>query len=104
MALYSARSAIAANETFVGRVREGIFESAIQIINEDPGTANHEARIRLARMVITAPDEWARRFAVGVTTNPNTGTGTSDPATDDADGDSALAFVIASIWDAYAGD
>ena len=63
------------------------------------GTTNHAARRELAAKVLAAPNGWAEVFAVGVATNPNIGTGTSDPVDDDG----ALGFVVASIWDAYTG-
>lgn len=103
MTLYSAKALVAADPAFVARVEIATMEAAVAISNEAPGTANHANRVQLALVVIRNPSETSRRFATGVATNPNVGTGVSDPSVDSADGDSALAFVIASIWDAFAG-
>lgn len=72
-------------------------EVAIDVASEAVETTNHTERRKLASLVLAAPNGWAEVFSVGVTTNPNTGTGVSDPKEDDG----ALKFVISSIWNAY---
>lgn len=94
---YSTAAQVAEDPTFVRRVRQAMCQAAISISAEDPGTTNHAARRALAARVLAAPNGWAEVFAVGVATNPNIGTGNSDPVEDDG----ALGFVVASIWDAY---
>ena len=96
---YQTDATVAEDVTFVRCVRQAVVEAAINISSEDPGTTNHAARRELAAKVLAAPNGWAEVFAVGVATNPNIGTGTSDPVDDDG----ALGFVVASIWDAYTG-
>lgn len=103
MATLAERAEISNDGIFINRVKVAMLEAAIAIVNEDPQTASHAERATLALQTINSPDEWARRMAVAVVTNPNTGSGSSDPAVDDADGDSALQFVVASIWNAVAG-
>lgn len=102
MATYSERYAIAGNNIFVGRVRQAVLEAAVSIYNEDPDAPNHAIRAALAAKVIAYPEEWARRFGGGVANNGNVGSGTSDPSQDSSDGDSALGFVVSSLWDSFA--
>jgi hypothetical protein len=102
MATYSERSEVAAHPVFINRVKQAALEAAVNIHNESDQTPDHDKRIRLAALVVAYPDEWARRLAVGVANNGNIGSGVSDPSSDTTDGDGALAFVVASIWDAYA--
>lgn len=103
MATLAERSDIATQPTFIRRVRQAVWQAAADVASEDPGTANHTARVALAKAVTTYPTEWAKNFAFGVANNSNVGTGSSDPADDSADGDGALQFVVNSLWDAVAG-
>lgn len=94
---------IAENDTFIRRVRQAAVRAAANVQAEAPEAKNHEARSRFALAVLTLPNDWARTIAVGVANNPNVGSGVSDPSVDSRDGDSALEFVVASLWDAYSG-
>ena len=103
MATLTERADVAVNPAFIRRVRQAVIKAAADIAAEDPSTANHAARVALAKVVTTYPTEWAKNFAFGVANNTNVGTGSSDPADDSADGDGALQFVVNSLWDAYSG-
>lgn len=102
MATYSQRSEVATNPVFISRVKQAALETAVNVYKEGEGVADHYKRARLAALVTAYPDEWAHRLAIGVANNANVGSGTSDPSQDSPAGDGALAFVVASIWDAYA--
>lgn len=102
MATYSQRSEVANDPVFINRVKQAALEAAVNIYSEDEETEGHDRRSRLAALVTAYPDEWARRLAVAVANNSNVGTESSDPSMDSPTGDGALAYVIASIWDAYA--
>lgn len=99
MATLTEQAAIAEDPTFVRRVRQAMVKAAVAVAAEDDQTANHTDRVALASAVLALPNEWARNFAIGVATNPNVGTGSSDPAEDDG----ALEYVVNSMWDAFAG-
>lgn len=100
MTTYAARNDLAEDKTVLERVRMAIVEAALNVAaetpNADPDLA--AARKTLAAKVLRAPSAWAAVFVYGVVSNPNAGTGTSDPTTDDG----ALGYVVASTWDAYA--
>ena len=102
MATFAQRASYLDDATFIARTQVAITEAAVAVANEDPTAANHLERRKLAKLVLLQPEDWAHRFAASVANNANVGTGSSDPAADTAEGDGALAFVVASLWDAYA--
>lgn len=102
MATYSARSAIAADKTFVSRVKQAALEAAVAVQNESDTVADHDQRARLAALVVAYPDEWARRIAAGVSNSATIGTGQSDPSQDSVAGDTALAAAVGALWGPYA--
>lgn len=99
MATLAEAAQYAEDPAFVRRVRQAMTKAAANVASESDQTANHTDRVALAKAVLALPNEWAANFAVAVANNPNVGTGTSDPLTDD----SALEFVVNSLWDAFSG-
>jgi hypothetical protein len=95
------RAAVADSPTFQARVRQALINEALAITAEDPTTANHAERYTYARQVIDSPYAMAQRMAPGIAQNPNIGTGSSDPSVDSADGDSAMQYVVNTIFDSY---
>lgn len=99
MALYSDRSELSFDPTFVGRCRNAATKYAMyRVPNDDGSDAWH-----LARNVLNNPDHWARQFALAVSSEPETlGGGTDDPAVDSTDGDAAMQYAIEQrVWPAY---
>lgn len=103
MTTFADTAKIAEDPTFIRRVRQAAVRAAANVQSEPPETPGHEARSKFALAVLTLPNDWARTIAVGVANNPNVGGGVSDPSGDSKEGDSALEFVVASLWDAYSG-
>lgn len=99
MATLAAAAAYAEDPAFVRRVRQAMTKAAAAVAAESDQTANHADRVALARAVLALPNAWAANFAIAVANNGNVGTGSSDPLTDD----SALEFVVNSLWDAFSG-
>ncbi len=99
MATLAEAAQYAEDPAFIRRVRQAMTKAAANVASESDQTANHADRAALAATVLALPNEWARNFAVAVANNPNVGTGTSDPLTDDG----ALEFVTNSLWDAFSG-
>lgn len=100
MTTYEQRYALAIDPVVQARVQLAIVEAAVAISAEaQAGDAElHEARQALAGKVLKAPSVWASLMVYGVVSNPNAGTGSSDPMLEDG----VLAFVVSSIWNAYA--
>lgn len=84
---------------FVDRVAQAMVKTALAVLAEEEGVAGHEQRCQYAVRVLASPTSNAQHMARGVVTNPNAGTGASDPLNDDG----ALEFVISSMWSGYAG-
>lgn len=97
MSTLAERAGIAEDVEFIRRVRTAMVTAAVAVQAESDATPDHDKRAELAAAVLEFPNEWAKNFAIGVATNPNTGTGTSDPAEDDG----ACEFVVNSMWDAF---
>ncbi len=78
----------------------GVVKAAVNVINEDEETENHEPRVNLARRVLMEPELHARRFQWAVPTNA---TVLAKWAADDIEGALGdLQFVVNSLWDAFA--
>lgn len=82
---------------FIGRVTIAVIGAAIDIINEDPGTKNHDVRAKLANTVLASPEGWGARFALLVMSNAAIAAVGTEATENDID------YVIATIWDAVAG-
>lgn len=83
------------------RVKIGLIIAAVNVAAEAEGPDAELSRRRkaLASHVLKAPSAWTTVMVFGVLTNGNVGVGGSDdPLVDDG----TLAYVISSIWDAYA--
>lgn len=99
MATLAEAAQYAEDPAFIRRVRQAMCKAAANVAAESDQTANHTDRVALAKAVLALPNEWAQNFAYAVANNGNVGTGSSDPLTDD----SALEFVVNSLWDGFAG-
>lgn len=97
------KASVADDPAFRRRVRQAATTAALNVASEDPNTANHEKRKAFATAVLTLPNQWAQIIAVGIANNGNVGSGVSDPSVDSTDGDSALEYVMSTVWDAYSG-
>jgi len=91
---YATNYATSVDPAFTSRVFMAIRECGRDIINEDPGTANHANRILLAKIVVAHTADWVETFSarfaeLGLTT-----------ASSDAD----LKTMGASVWDATVGE
>jgi len=87
---YATTYATSIDAAFTSRVFMAIRECGRDIINEDPGTANHANRILLAKIVVTHTSDWVNVFAarlaeLGLTT---------------ASSDAELKTAGSSVWDA----
>jgi len=87
---YATDYATSVDPAFTSRVYMAIRECGRDIINEDPGTANHANRILLAKLVVAHTADWVATFAarlaeLGLTT---------------ASTDAELKTAGASVWDA----
>lgn len=91
----------AQQDTILIRLSQCLVDVSIDVIAEDPATPSHDERKRMANVFLINPESGllVKNFARGVMTNANAGTGVDDPMIDD----DALKFVVASLWNAYAG-
>jgi hypothetical protein len=88
----------ASDPSFYGRVSFIALKVAQQVAAEDPGAANHDARLAYANRVLQGNDN-AILLAQHVATNSTiSGKLESDGPTGPPDGD--IEFVLATIWDA----
>lgn len=93
--LYSAQATLAADLTFIDRVKIAAVQYAINDVSvESSQTANHDARIALALKVVQSPDAWAKLLAVGVVADLTFSGSTSD---------AAIFSRVGFIWNTYAG-
>jgi hypothetical protein len=97
--LRSARE-LSINAAFIDRVAVAAVEAAINVTAESTKTANHANRASLARKVLMSPRRWGELMAVAVAVN---GTINQKYATGEEIPDGDISFVVASLWDAYAG-
>ena len=81
------------------RVAQAAIKLALDIMAEVQSTPGHDNRSQFAEAVLRSPETYGALMLRGVVTNPNCGTGVSDPLEDDG----ALEFVVSSLWNAYAG-
>lgn len=78
-----------------------ITAAAVQIMAEDPATANHQGRIQLATRVLNGPDGAVESFLWAVSSNATVVDKWMTNQLDSAIGD--FAFVVSSVWNAVAG-
>jgi hypothetical protein len=97
--LRSARE-LSLNSAFIDRVAVAAVEAAINVTSESTRTANHASRASLARKVLMSPRRWGELMAVAVAVNT---TINQKYATGEAVPDGDISFVVASLWDSYAG-
>lgn len=83
---------------FQGRCKYFFQKAAIAVMSEDPGTANHDDRVRFAAKVITGGISQTE-LAIAVATN-STIAATIDSAGTPSDND--LEFTVNSMFDAFA--
>ena len=94
----------ASDATFAGRVMMIMFKVAQNVASEDPGTANHEARVNYSERIFRGEEQPQLVSAHVISSNPSISASIeSDPAAKGSnvpDGD--IEFALASIWDARA--
>ena len=96
---YQAQDQAAREADNIARTAQALAEAAVAVMAEATSTAGHTERAHYAQRVLRDPLREAKQAVRAVVTNPNAGTGTDDPLTDD----SALLFVVSSLWNALAG-
>lgn len=85
------------DKVFRGRVSIALFHAALQILEEDPETVNHAARVQVASSVRSNPEGAVQWFILYVATNPNIAS--MGPVSSN---DSDISWVISSVWDLVA--
>jgi hypothetical protein len=92
--------ATASDPTFSGRVMMIMFKVAQAVASEDAATADHQARINYAGLVIRGEEKPQVASAHVISSNPTIGSAIeSDPAalgSNVPDGD--IEFALSSIW------
>lgn len=78
-----------------------IAAAAVQIMAEDPSTANHQGRLQLATRVLNGPDGAVDSFVWAVSSNATVVDKWMSNQTESAIGD--FAFVVSTVWNAVAG-
>lgn len=91
---------LAADSGFIDRVRMAAISAAIDVASESRKTANVN-RTNLARQVLMSPQRWGELMAQAVAVN---GTINAKFASGEAVPDGDIQFVVASLWNAYAGE
>lgn len=93
MATFLEQVELATNNDFIQRVQQAAVKTAIAVMAEDDGAAGHAERCALAHQVLHNPQQSARTLVYGMVT------GNIDAYASDSD----LEWMMASIWNAYAG-
>ena len=102
------QQALAANASFQTRVRNALATVAWQVLNEDPGTPNNQARVIYARGVIQNLQGAAIAISPWLVDRPNLfqfETSFDFPSGDvvTASGDADIESQLASDWNVLAG-
>jgi hypothetical protein len=94
--------ATASDPKFAGRVMMIMFKVAQQVASEDPGTAEHAARMDYAGLVIRGGEKPQLAAAHVISSNPTIAAAIeSDPAALGSNvPDSDIEFALSSIWTA----
>lgn len=105
MATLLERASIAEAPNFIKRVQQGLVQVASEVVDEDPGTANHDGRLRLASAIFTNPGALASTFAQRVVLNENIGNTEAPVGADQEteDGDGALLYILRDSYNDYLG-
>lgn len=93
MTTFLEQVALATNKEFIHRVQQAAVKAALAIMAEADETPAHTERCALAQRVLHDPQAAARLLAYGMAT------ATLSLESSDSD----LEWMIASIWNAYAG-
>lgn len=104
MATASEAAAVATESSWIRRVQYYRLAAAVAIMNEDPQTANHAARVEYATKVINGQDNLTD-YALGVATN-TTIRDAIDVNTGEPDWgvtDSAMEGTVNGLFNAFAG-
>ena len=80
---------------FIERVAIAMLVAAANVQAEDSQTGNHSNRSNYARLVLNAPDAYARVFALAVSATNGSIVASSQ--------DSDIQFVVNGLWNALAG-
>ena len=86
------------NPEFDGRVWVAAYKTADNVLNEPATTANHDLRVRLARLVANEPSTYADTFVKRAAMNA-TIAATIQPDGTATCADSDIEFVVAGWWD-----
>jgi hypothetical protein len=86
------------NSEFEGKVKHEMQTAAIAVMAEDAQTAGHALRVEYAKSILDGSAS-VTEMAIGVLTNATVKT----HVTNDTDYTSDLAFVVQSLFNAYAG-
>jgi len=105
---YKKSSGLANNRYLQRRVLACLVETALDVMAEDGGTANHAERATYADKVLKGERVADDQVMLAVTTNSTILTGVTEPilssesaSEDISDGD--LEFQMSAIWDALSG-
>lgn len=85
---------LATDASFIKRCGVAMILAANQVAAEDPSTAAHHERVVWATMVLRDPENWAKRVAFGVASNPAITSGSTD---------SDIQFTVNAQWNAFSG-
>jgi hypothetical protein len=99
MTLLASRQ-LAQNQAFQDRVRVALVTAAVNLLAEDPTTANHNRRASFANRVLMGPGPWGAIIAEAVAVNT---TIAASAANGDEIPDGDIQFVVNGLIDAYAG-
>lgn len=89
---YATTYATSIDAAFTSRVFMAIRDAARDVINEDPGTANHANRILLAKLIVRDTPGWVETFSSRL----------AELGSTTASSDAALKTSAASVWDSTA--
>lgn len=100
MALYADRAVLATDPVFLGRTRNAAMRFSLYTTQSDDAT---DEPLNLALSFLGSPDTWTRQFALAISTEPETLSGTAnDPAVDSDEGDAALQYAMENrVWPAF---
>lgn len=105
---YTKAKELAQNRSLLSRVQACMVETALEVLAEDPATANHAERAVYAKAILNGEAEVSAQVMLSVTTNATLLAGVTheSPSSDAAsaevsDGD--IEFQIAAVWNALAG-
>lgn len=89
----AARATFGRTTDWINKIAFFMTKGAVAIINEDPGTANHDLRVAYAKFVLLYPMNAAPGMAMAVIT---------DQSIDDTSNDTDVENAVYARWDAFA--